>query len=280
MSIHIPNSLTTDFYRNSLKLPISLEARNILAQSLAASSSVLQSKQWTAITNSKNTYTQALVNLREFGFLKLSIPYANSLISEISSLPQKGYGQELPGGRRETEFLDGVSDLGSVQQLINDKSLFQLVSLYLGAPAFLHSCQAWWQYPMGPDHTPSNAQLWHRDRDDLGELKLFMYLTDVSDSDGPHAFIPGSHTAHGLSRLFPNEHLTNGVINGTLNQFVDDSYFLNTSFTGKFKKWLGPSGTCFLEDTRGFHRAYIPTSAPRLLLSLVWTIGPGTSLHT
>ena len=43
---------------------------------------------------------------------------------------------------------------------------------------------------------------------------------DVSDSDGPHAFIPGSHTAHGLSRLFPNEHLTNGVINGTLNRLL------------------------------------------------------------
>ena len=128
-----------------------------------------------------------LSSLRELGFLPLSIPFSNTLIHEISSLPHKGIGQVLPGGRTETEYLDGVTDLESVQQLINDKSLYELVSLYLGAPAFFHSCQAWWQYPMGSDHQPSNAQLWHRDRDDLGELKLFMYLTDVSATDGPHA---------------------------------------------------------------------------------------------
>ena len=280
MRIDHCDTLQSKFYRNSLKLPISLDARNILAQALAATSSSLQASDWLAITTNKHNYVQPLANLKEFGFLPISIPFANTLVGEISSLPHKGYGQVLPGGRTETEYLEGVTDLNSVQQLINDKSLYQLVSLYLGAPAFFHSCQAWWQYPMGVDHRPSNAQLWHRDRDDLGELKLFMYLSDVSASEGPHAFIPGSHTAYGLSRLFPKEHLSDRVINGTLNKFVDDSFFTNTSFTGYFKKWLGPSGTCFLEDTRGFHRAYLPISSPRLLLSLVWTIGPGTSLHT
>ena len=181
---HLDN-LQYDFYRNSLKLPISLESRNILAQALAASSCNLQSTDWLAILSKKDQYRQPLSTLCELGYLPLSIPFSNSLIREISSLPHQGCGQVLPGGRTETEYLDGVTDLDSVQQLINDKSLYELVSLYLGAPAFFHSCQAWWQYPMGPDHQPSNAQLWHRDRDDLGELKLFMYLTDSSEIASP-----------------------------------------------------------------------------------------------
>ena len=39
--------------------------------------------------------------------------------------------------------------------------------------------------------------------------------------------------------------------------------------------WTGPAGLCFLEDTRGFHRAYIPESKARLIFSIVWTIGDG-----
>lgn len=34
------------------------------------------------------------------------------------------------------------------------------------------------------------SQLWHRDHDDTRVVKLFVYLTDVEDADGPFTFIP------------------------------------------------------------------------------------------
>jgi hypothetical protein len=38
----------------------------------------------------------------------------------------------------------------------------------------------------------SYSQLWHRDYDDVHTLKVFVYLTDVTDpDDGPFTFIPG-----------------------------------------------------------------------------------------
>jgi hypothetical protein len=35
------------------------------------------------------------------------------------------------------------------------------------------------------------SQLWHRDYDDVKVIKLFVYLTDVDDGDGPFTFVPG-----------------------------------------------------------------------------------------
>ena len=69
--------------------------------------------------------------------------------------------------------------------------------------------------------------------------------------------------------------MSNSILNGISNKFVDDSFFSSLCCNTNPHIWTGKAGTCFLEDTRGFHRAYIPLSKPRLLLSLVWTIGAG-----
>ena len=265
------------FYKQLIKSPLPLSVRNNLGDILA---SVYRSEQhltWKTIRNRESSLLKPLNFMRENGYLPLQIPFASELAFELRSLDNPGVRDHGRGGRKETVTLNNVSSLASVQKLVNDNPLYDLVSLYLGAPASLHTCQAWWQYPMGPSHKPSNAQLWHRDRDDLNELKLFFYATDVDGSSGPHAYLPKSHNYQGLSSLFPPASLDNPVVNGITNSFVDDSFFNELGLTSSFKKWLGPAGTCFLEDTRGFHRAYIPSKSPRLLFSLVWTVGPGFS---
>lgn len=45
------------------------------------------------------------------------------------------------------------------------------------------------------------SQLWHRDYDDTRVVKLFVYLTDVEENDGPFTFIPGPQSDRvGFSR--------------------------------------------------------------------------------
>ena len=264
-----------EFYRSLIKSSFTLGVRNQLGDLLSLSVRNKSPEKWTKIVQQKSFYSNNLSHLSQSGYLKVKLPYGPQLARELCSLPHSGNGQKGSGGRTETEPLAGVQQLPLVQRLISDPSLYSLVSLYLGAPAHLHTCQAWWQYPMGPDHKPSNAQLWHRDRDDLSEVKLFFYATNVDARSGPHSFIPCSHTLHGLESIFPKHSLDNEIINGSLNSFVDDSFFDDHGLKGTFKVWLGPAGTCFLEDTRGFHRARIPSDQPRLILSLVWTVGPG-----
>ena len=263
------------FYRQLIKSSIPLSLRNQLGDTLASAYRTSNKEQWELIVAYQQKFSNHLRFLRDHGYLPIDIPFADDLVSDLNSLDPGSVYDIAPGRRTEIITLPNVSLLPSVQKIMHDTSLHKLVSLYLGAPAHLHTCQAWWQYPMGNSHNPSNAQLWHRDRDDLSELKLFFYGTDVDASCGPHAYLPRSHTLKGLSSIFPSSALDNCVVNGSKNSFVDDSFFHNQGLKIPFKKWLGDAGTCFLEDTRGFHRAYIPTDSPRLLFSLVWTVGPG-----
>ena len=159
--------------------------------------------------------------------------------------------------------------------MTTDQSLNDFVSLYLGAPASLYKILAWWQYPKESKSSPSNAQLWHRDRDDFSFLKLFMYCTDVDLSSGPHAFLPGTQLSSSLPSLFDADSVNYSLVTGSNHQFLSDSDLIKLRYSGRQKVWLGPAGTCFLEDTRGFHRAFVPTHKPRLIFSLVWTVGPG-----
>lgn len=263
------------FYRNLIKSPLSLSTRYQLGNILSDSYRLDQADKWQSIITRSDILSKPLKSLRACGFLPLSFPYSSGLASELCKIPHSGVANQGPGRRTEIENLNSITHLEGIKSILNDPLLYSLVSLYLGAPAHLHTCQAWWQYPMDKFHKPSNAQLWHRDRDDLTELKMFFYATNVDMSCGPHAFIEGSHSPEGLSRIFPSKSLQNPIINGTHNSFVDDSFFREQGLTTDFKIWQGPAGTCFLEDTRGFHRAYLPTENPRLIMSLVWTVGPG-----
>ena len=205
--------------------------------------------------------------------MPLNISFSSNIINEVSSLPSQGFGTSTGGSHCETEYLHNVSSLPFVRRLYNDSHLYSLASLYLGAPAFLYECEAWWQYPQGDTHKPSNAQLWHRDRDDFNELKLFFYVTDVDSDCGPHAYIPHSHHASCLSLAFGD--VDHPLVSGLTSSFIDDDVLSQLGLSVSPKVWLGKAGTCFFEDPRGYHRAYLPTTKPRLMLSLVWTVGPG-----
>ena len=177
------------FYRSLIKSRQSLNERNRLAALYASASRQIHSAEWETILSHSDSFTTPLAKLRKFGFLQINLPHYPDIIRDLNSLSYSGHPKSGPGNRNETENLVGVEVLPSIQKLKADRSLYNFVSLYLNAPAYLHTVQAWWQYPMGPNHQPSNAQLWHRDRDDLSELKLFLYGTDVDSIAVPmHIF--------------------------------------------------------------------------------------------
>lgn len=264
-----------EFYRHLLKSDMPLEERRRLGDLCSQLSARSQSERWNSISNQRSIFASHLDSLSRNGFLSLNLPFYDDLVDQISNLPSQGFGTPAVGNRVETEYLKDVSSLPAVQRLSSDSQLYTLVSLYLGAPAFLYECEAWWQYPQGESHSPSNAQLWHRDRDDFHELKLFFYASHVDEECGPHAFIPHSHHPSCISIAFGD--VDNPLVSGRSSSFIDDIQLKQLGLLIKPKVWLGKAGTCFLEDPRGYHRAYLPISKPRLMLSLVWTSGPGFS---
>ena len=262
-----------NFYRFLLKTDMSLHERSRHGHLVSQLKAKSQPAVWNSVNSDRDTLSPHLKFLRHNGYLPLNISSSSDLINEVSSLPSQGFGSSTDGTHFETEYLHNVSSLPSVRRLYNDPHLYSLASLYLGAPAFLYECEAWWQYPQGYSHKPSNAQLWHRDRDDFNELKLFFYVTDVDPECGPHAYIPHSHHSSCLSLAFGD--VDHPLVSGLTSSFIDDDVLSQLGLLVSPKVWLGKAGTCFFEDPCGYHRAYLPTTKPRLMLSLVWTVGPG-----
>jgi hypothetical protein len=102
------------------------------------------------------------------------------------------------------------------------------------------------------------VQCFHRDPDDWRFFKLFVYLTDVDDHSGPHEFIAGSHRSSG--RIFSKPYT---------EEEVERVYGQK-----RIIKIVGPKGTTFVADTWGVHRGQVPTTQPRLLLQVQYSILP------
>jgi len=117
--------------------------------------------------------------------------------------------------------------------------LTDAVESYLVSPAWLYSVNAFTTYPMSGPPNP-DIQDWHRDKDDVNFVALFVYLTDVPlGSDGAHLFQEGTHL--GASK-------------------------------GPPRQVLGPAGKAFLADTRGIHMGLRPEHAPRTMAWARWGV--------
>jgi hypothetical protein len=97
----------------------------------------------------------------------------------------------------------------------------------------------------------------HRDLDDFAELKLFVYLTDVDLTAGPHAMIRTSHKWD--------------IPKGTrILELRDPGY----KAIENLQRITGPAGTAWLQDSLVLHRGTIPTGKHRLMLSVTYTLLP------
>ena len=133
--------------------------------------------------------------------------------------------------------------------------MLSIVSGFLGAKPTISLITAWWSMPH-KDGKAEEAELFHRDVDDIRFVKLFCYLTDVDEVSGPHVFVPGSQNVDRLTKIrrYQDREI--------LDAFGEKSLI---TFTGK-------AGTAFLENTYGFHRGVPPTQKPRLLFQVLYSL--------
>src|ERR687883_119706 len=68
-----------------------------------------------------------------------------------------------------------------------------LANAYVGMRSYLRGLEMWRNLPT--EEPPKLSQLWHRDWDDVVNLKLFVYLSEVTDESGPFTFAPGTQPA-------------------------------------------------------------------------------------
>ena len=141
----------------------------------------------------------------------------------------------------------------AAQALVADRSLLALSQRYLAAMPVQDLVAMWWSTAIGTAPSSPAAQLFHFDLDRLRFLKFFVYLTDVDEESGPHAYVRGSHKQ--LPRQLRED-----------RRYTDEE--VEASFPGQTVSIAGPTGTMFLADTRGLHKGAPLQKGHRLVFQL------------
>lgn len=161
---------------------------------------------------------------------------------------------ELLGGMH---FLDSSSLFSHpLTELAFDGDFIDIAHRYLGVrPVLSQPPNAWFSFPVS-DVDPKSAQNWHWDCDRIKWLKVFVYITDVSDSNGPHAFIEASH--RGLR------------ISSKDSRYTDAS--VSEAYPGARRDFTAQRGQILFEDTRGLHRGQPVLDGYRLILQFEYAV--------
>jgi hypothetical protein len=132
---------------------------------------------------------------------------------------------------------------------------------YLRLRSTLRALELWHTWP-----TPGEAiqtQLWHRDADDVMNVKLFCYFTEVNRAAGPLTYAPGTHPL-GRRRTRPEHDENRRSTDEQMAQVVPEP------------EWVvleGGPGTIVFADTCGYHKQLKPESEERLKLVAQYVSG-------
>ncbi len=125
---------------------------------------------------------------------------------------------------------------------------------YLRLRSHLRALDVWLTKPTeGP---AIQTQLWHRDADDVMNVKMFVYFTDVTPAAGPLRYAPQTHPL-GSRRQLPDRNEQARSSDEQMAQVVPE------------RDWIlcrGRPGTVVFADTCGYHKQQKPETDERVLL--------------
>ncbi len=141
-----------------------------------------------------------------------------------------------------------------ILKIANDPGVLSIAQEFLGATPTISNVNMWWSMPGRSE--AKHAQLFHRDVDDLKFCKLFIYLTDVTENEGPHVYVKGSANSPKLRKI---------------GRYSDEQ-IANTFGKENILNVCAPRGHAFMVDTYGFHKGLLPKSGLRLLFQVQYSL--------
>lgn len=133
-------------------------------------------------------------------------------------------------------------------------NVLSVANRYMGMRTLLRALDLWLT---GPTPGPAiQTQLWHRDGDDLMNVKLFVLFSDVTLAAGPFCYAPRTHPL-GDRRRLPERDEHGRSTDEQVSPIVPESEWVVAT---------GTPGTVVLADTCGYHKQIKPTGEQRLLL--------------
>ena len=148
-----------------------------------------------------------------------------------------------------------------LQDLIMDPILINIARNYFKAEPIFDFIAMWRSTDFLKKASSEAAQMYHFDLDRIKWLKVFIYLSDVTEKNGPHSYIESSH----LSGQKPDELLSRGYVR------IEDSDLEKHYSKNKFKTVKGKAGTVLIGDTKCWHKGNPIIEGERLMLQLEYS---------
>lgn len=142
------------------------------------------------------------------------------------------------------------------------EQLGNIAAAYFNEAVLLRYADYWLSMPV-PSTERNYSQNWHRDPEDQRILKVFVYLNDVTETNGAFEYVKGSHLTGPFNAVFPYdaEHPDNYPVEHELRSLIPaDAFTVNE----------GKKGTVIICDTHGFHRGGYCKTGDRWLMTYMY----------
>ena len=146
-------------------------------------------------------------------------------------------------------------------QIALHPAVLNVANAYLELRSSLRALELWYTWPTGGE--PIQTQLWHRDADDIMNVKLFLYFTDVTRAAGPLTYAPSTHPL-GRRRQVPQHDEHWRSTDQQMREVVPER---------DWRVLEGEAGTLVFADTCGYHKQLKPESAERVKLVAQYVSG-------
>lgn len=180
--------------------------------------------------------------------------------------PHLGYDRDdALASKSNTVLIENHNRLNAesaVRDIAYDPGMIAIAQNYLGAaPIHVHT-NAWWSVNHRQDYQAlaASAQQFHQDRGFIKFLKVFVYLTDVGEDNGPHEYVAG--TAKDFRKAVKRRHKS--------GKRYTREHMVKTYGEDRVISMVAPKGTMIFEDTYGFHRGVPVQSGHRLVMELIY----------
>lgn len=147
-----------------------------------------------------------------------------------------------------------VSDHPALVRFMISRPLLDLVTDYLGSVPLLAGANLWWS-PV--NQTQRSSQLYHVDREDTRQMKLFINVTETTADSGPLTFLPPG----------PSDRVRQFVGRGVRR--IQDAQVVDAGVEEQAFELVGPPGTgLFLDTARCLHFGSRVARRDRLVLAI------------
>ena len=173
---------------------------------------------------------------------------------------------------------DAIAQAPYLRDLPLNPAILPVVSKYLGVPPTIPYLASWWS--LRERGKARDAQLFHIDFHDFKWVKLFVYLTDVDASAGPHVMVRGSHNRVERQKRFDalkeQDTAENNAFLETFrhaNRF-EDRHVEALFGTENLISIDGRAGDAFLVNTAAIHKSLLPKNMDRLVFQVLYSLLP------